>query len=225
MKNSNADHPIIWIYSKMGAPETVFFVSLILLFFIPFITDIQNHLLNSILVSSFILSLYYFIHSSNPKRRKIFITPLLITFVVTWLKHFGIAIPIFVVSFFEVVIMVISFLFIFKSIFKAPNVNINTLMAAISGYLLIGISFGLIVLFFESVNANSFSFKGDVTMHSSYYYSFVTMSTLGYGDIVPLTTKAKGLSILITLIGQFYMAIVVGLLIGKLLANPQATKE
>jgi hypothetical protein len=98
-------------------------------------------------------------------------------------------------------------------------------MAAISGYLLIGIGFGLIVMVFESVNANSFSFKGAVTMHSSYYYSFVTMSTLGYGDIVPLTTKARGLSILITLIGQFYMAIVVGLLIGKLLANPQATKE
>lgn len=225
MKEENIHPPIIRFYARMGAPETLFFISLVSLFIIPFIANIQGRLINTVLTSFFILSLYYLIYSANPKNRRLFVAPLFIALVISWLKHFGIVIPSVVDSFFEIVIMMISFYFIFKSIFNTQEISINTLMAAISGYLLIGIGFGLVVLIFEYFNANSFSFKEAVTMHESYYYSFVTMSTLGYGDVVPLTVRAKGLAILITLIGQFYMAIVMGLIIGKLIASPQATNQ
>jgi hypothetical protein len=225
MKEENYHRPIIQFYARMGAPETIFFISLVSLFFIPFITDIQGRLLNSFLFTFFILSLYYLIHSLNPKRKFLFIIPLFIALVASWLKHFGLSIPMVVDSFFEVVIMMISFYFIFKSIFNTKSININTLMAAISGYLLIGIGFGQIVHVFESFNATSFSFKEAASMHESYYYSFVTMSTLGYGDVVPLTVRAKGLAILITLTGQFYMAVVIGIIIGKFIAGPKETKQ
>ncbi|MGI9283796.1 MAG: ion channel [Pseudomonadales bacterium] len=46
------------------------------------------------------------------------------------------------------------------------------------------------------------------------YYSFVTLSTLGYGDITPLTSYAKSWSIIEAIIGQFYLAIVLARLVG-----------
>ena len=45
------------------------------------------------------------------------------------------------------------------------------------------------------------------------YYSFVTLATLGYGDIVPLSPSAKGLAILEAIVGQIYLVVVVARLV------------
>jgi voltage-gated potassium channel Kch len=47
------------------------------------------------------------------------------------------------------------------------------------------------------------------------YYTFVTFTTLGYGDIVPQTPVARSLAILISITGQIYIAIIIALLVGK----------
>lgn len=223
MKNPSSHPRIIRFYAKVGAPEAIFFISLICLFFIPFITDFKNELLGSVLFTLFVLSLYYLVYTSGVKDKKIITTILFLSIIINWLKHAGFQPSIILEVFFEVFIMVISFYFIFKSIFKTSQINFNTLMAAISGYLLLGIGLGLVVFAFELMNPNSFSFNNVLNTHEAYYYSFVTMSTLGYGDVLPLTIRAKGFSILITLIGQFYMAIVMGLIIGKLLIPVEKT--
>lgn len=49
------------------------------------------------------------------------------------------------------------------------------------------------------------------------YYSFVTMTSIGYGDYLPVVSDAKMLSVFIGISGQFYMAIIVALIIGKYL--------
>jgi hypothetical protein len=46
------------------------------------------------------------------------------------------------------------------------------------------------------------------------YYSFVTLTTLGFGDITPLTEKAKSLTILQAFIGQVYLVVVLAWLVG-----------
>ena len=46
------------------------------------------------------------------------------------------------------------------------------------------------------------------------YYSFVTITTLGYGDISPLTGKAGGLSIIEAISGQIYLVVLVSWLVG-----------
>jgi hypothetical protein len=45
------------------------------------------------------------------------------------------------------------------------------------------------------------------------YYSFVTLATLGYGDIVPLSPSARGLAILEAVVGQIYLVVVVARLV------------
>jgi hypothetical protein len=51
------------------------------------------------------------------------------------------------------------------------------------------------------------------------YFTFVTMTTLGYGEITPIVPAAKSLSILISTSGQLYIAILIALLVGKFAGN------
>ena len=61
---------------------------------------------------------------------------------------------------------------------------------------------------------SSFIIKGD-NIFDFTYFSFVSMLTVGFGDIVPNSTSAKSLTILISVIGQFYMAVGIASLVGK----------
>ena len=51
------------------------------------------------------------------------------------------------------------------------------------------------------------------------YYSFVTLTTLGYGDITPLTKVAKAFSVLEAVVGQLYLVVVVAWFVGTLVAR------
>jgi hypothetical protein len=220
MTDDTSRPKIIQFYAKVGAPEAIFFVSLLALFFIPFIGGIEDVLLNSILHTFFILSLYYLIYSSGLEKVRLFKLILLVSLIFTWVGHFSfITIPQELRSIVEILVMFISFYFIYRSIFASSRIDFNTLIAAVSGYMLIGISLGISVYIFQLLAPGSFSFPKEVSLRDAQYFSFVTMSTLGYGDILPITNNAKGFAILITLIGQFYMAIVVGLILGKLLTR------
>ena len=224
MNRHKKPHLIIQFYSKVGGPELIFFICLMALFFIPFIFDIENRIIEPVLLTLYIFSLEYFILSFNSKYQKsLFI---LLTFILLsiWIGYFGFKLPAHLFSSFKLILMLISFYFITKSLILGNGVNFNTLIAGISGYILIGISMGTLVFIMQSTYPDSFSFN-QLQLYDSHYFSFVTMSTLGYGDILPLTKSAKGLSILITLIGQFYMAVVVGLIIGKMIAPKEKVNE
>lgn len=97
-------------------------------------------------------------------------------------------------------------------------VSLNLVFGAITGYLIIGIVGGQLCIFLDLMEPGSFF---DAFAHSKayqyYYFSFVTLSTLGYGDITPNNEPAKALSLLIALVGQMYMTITIAIIIGKYL--------
>jgi hypothetical protein len=104
-----------------------------------------------------------------------------------------------------------------------PKVNVRVIFEAVNCYLLIGLIFSLMVTYLMVSDSNSFNFpwvmavnKADVSHVSEIvYYTFVTFTTLGYGDIVPQTAIAKSLAILISITGQIYIAIIIAMLVGK----------
>lgn len=51
------------------------------------------------------------------------------------------------------------------------------------------------------------------------YYSFVTITTLGYGDVTPVSTQARSLALLEAVLGQLYIAILIARLVGSHLAQ------
>lgn len=214
----------IRFYSNVGRPELVFFINLCAVVFLPFVFNLDNTFIPQILITLFIFSVQYLINTSTSRIKKYLNILLLFILALVWIQYIKGSIPIYILSLSEIILMIISFYFIGKSIFHSNEVDINTLIAAISGYLIIGISMGLIVYIMQTIHGDSFSFTGKITTFDTNYYCFVTMSTLGYGDILPLSKSAKGLSIIITLIGQFYMVIVMGMIIGKLLSPKEKNK-
>ncbi|KTD43135.1 ion channel [Legionella parisiensis] len=74
---------------------------------------------------------------------------------------------------------------------KDQTINLTTLFGSISGYLFIGLTFAYIYLLLELLSPASFS--GLIIKHVSQaiYYSFITLTTVGYGEIVPLKPIAQ----------------------------------
>jgi len=95
---------------------------------------------------------------------------------------------------------------------RGAKVDAEHLCAALSAYLLAGIYFGLLYWALEQIHpgsivATNFSRTGAI------YYSFVTLATIGYGDIVPRTDVARGLAIIEGIGGQLFLAVLVARLL------------
>jgi hypothetical protein len=96
---------------------------------------------------------------------------------------------------------------------RAESVDAEHLYAALSAYLLAGVFFGLFYWALEQIGPGSFSVAGEFTRMSAVYFSFVTLATLGYGDIVPRTDVARGLAIVEGVGGQLFLAVMVARLV------------
>ncbi|HEV8523330.1 MAG TPA: potassium channel family protein [Terriglobales bacterium] len=95
----------------------------------------------------------------------------------------------------------------------AMQVDSEHLYAALSAYLLAGIFFGLFYWILEQIRPGTFAAAGDLSRASAIYFSFVTLATLGYGDIVPRTDVARGLAIVEGVGGQLFLAVMVARLV------------
>jgi voltage-gated potassium channel len=109
---------------------------------------------------------------------------------------------------------------LFVKIAKSEVIDLNVIVASVSGYLMIGSIGGFV---FQLLNlAIPDSFKGLSDTFETYdlqYFSYVTLTTVGYGDISPATQAAKSLVLLLALSGQVYLTILIGILIGKYLSE------
>jgi len=100
---------------------------------------------------------------------------------------------------------------------KSEEVNREIIYAAILLYLLAALMWAFVYTFLEVVDPASFNI--DLDRPQGYllvfqYYSFVTITTLGYGDITPVTEVAKALSVLEAVVGQLYLVVAVAWLVG-----------
>jgi hypothetical protein len=94
----------------------------------------------------------------------------------------------------------------------AGTVSAEHLYAALSAYLLAGIFFGVFYWTLEQTAPGSFG-GTDGSRASAIYFSFVTLATLGYGDIVPRSDVARGLVIVEAVGGQLFLAVLVARLV------------
>jgi hypothetical protein len=95
----------------------------------------------------------------------------------------------------------------------AKQVDAEHLYAALSAYLLAGIFFGLFYWALEQIVPGTFTAAAEFSRMSAFYFSFVTLATLGYGDIVPRTDVARGLAIVEGVGGQLFLAVLVARLV------------
>jgi len=95
----------------------------------------------------------------------------------------------------------------------ATQVDAEHLYAALSAYLLAGIYVGLLYWVLEQIKPGTFSFTGEFSQASAIYFSFVTLATLGYGDIVPRADVARGIAVVEGVGGQLFLAVLVARLV------------
>lgn len=101
-----------------------------------------------------------------------------------------------------------------RVVVRSKQVTSEIIYAALSTYLLAGIFFGQLHLSVETYWPGSYSGPGPFNEVSALYFSFVTLATLGYGDFLPHTDLARGLTVFEVIGGQLYLAVMVARLIG-----------
>ena len=96
------------------------------------------------------------------------------------------------------------------------RVNHDVIFAAISAYLLLGIAWAHVFDLLEMFAPGSFKGLDAALIKDDFlYYSFVTLCTLGFGDIVPLSRPARAMTIVEAVTGQLYIAVLIARLMGS----------
>jgi hypothetical protein len=101
---------------------------------------------------------------------------------------------------------------------RGRRVDSEHLYAAFDAYLLVGVFLGVLYWTLERQARGSLSYPGDLadggfSATTGIYFSFVTLATLGYGDVTPRSDAARGLAIVEAVAGQLYLAVMVARLV------------
>ena len=111
-----------------------------------------------------------------------------------------------------------------RFVMRADRVDGETICAALSAYLLAGIFFGQIHWSIESTWPGSYAPEDALSASGFVYYSFVTLATLGYGDILPKSDLARGVATLEVVGGQLFLAVTLARLVGLAGSAKRAAK-
>jgi uncharacterized membrane protein len=104
---------------------------------------------------------------------------------------------------------------VLRYVLRPGEVTEDKIHGAIAGYILTGLLWSSLYLFLDHLHPGSFSYNitkdsEDILVFADFlYFSFVTLTTTGYGDIAPVTAHARSLAILEQLAGTFYIAILI----------------
>jgi len=117
----------------------------------------------------------------------------------------------------QALLVFIFAIFLFYYMLLSKSISFSDLSNAISIYFLIGIGYGFIYSFVELAQPGSFLINNSVAGETSsdlIYFSFVTLTTAGFGDISAVNKYAKSIVILEMITGVMYVAITIGKLVG-----------
>ena len=110
---------------------------------------------------------------------------------------------------------------IIQQVWRAKKVTKNVIIGLISGYVSLGFLAFFLFMSIELITPNSFqiglinSNEIQAKPDNILYYAYITLLTIGYGEIIPTTAIAQKAAILVGLIGQFYMVIITAVVIEK----------
>jgi len=163
------------------------------------------------------------------RAQKILIVSGTVTTFLIWFDHFfpsDMLDLVFSCSFFFYNLLIVVFMV--RHIAKSEKVNVSIIINSINGYLLMGILGAVLLTMGETLrkliyhlDTGAINFAGGTAQgfHDFLYFSFITLTTLGYGDVTPVSPLAKSLSIVIAISGQLYMTILIAMLVGKFLSS------
>src|SRR6184192_1428155 len=145
-----------------------------------------------------------------------------------WINHFRpdlIPPVVFLVSGLILIAFVVGHLL--RYILRAPSVNTEVLCASISAYLMLGLIWTMAYWLVDQLTpGGAFSFNTNAGPQSingfnAFYFSFITLSTVGYGDITPVSRIARWLAAMEAMTGLLYVAVLIARLV-SLYSSPKS---
>ncbi len=122
------------------------------------------------------------------------------------------------------VFLLLAIIILIKKIMSRKVVTSDTIKGGVSIYFLIALLWSILYMIMYGVNPEAFSIISN-TRVDFFYYSFTTLTTLGYGDIIPKGNYAKLLSTMEAFVGQVYLAIFIANLVGLSIAQKLQQKQ
>ena len=114
---------------------------------------------------------------------------------------------------------------ILRHVIRSQEVTSEVIYGALCVYLLLGLIWGMLYFGLETLQPGSFQGIAEASGFSEglgsrcIYYSYVTLTTLGYGDVTPVSAGARSLSTGEALMGQLYLAVLIARLVGTHVAH------
>jgi hypothetical protein len=145
------------------------------------------------------------------------------------LKHSLIP-PSLVFAFFTAFLALLTTAIVF-TVLRSEVMDTDTLIGGVCAYFILGVTWGSAYALIELMSPGSFAVSPGLAAAGNWhipthpitplmqYFSFVTLTTVGYGDMSPLTHMARLVSMLEALTGQLYLAVLVGRLVGLHIAQ------
>jgi hypothetical protein len=160
------------------------------------------------------------VHAISDSRRQFFTAAAVVlpAIVVLWGAHFSEAVPDEIAAAFQTVAMTYVAWHILVYVLRPGRVDTEKIYAAICVYFFIGVVWKNFYLLVDQLIPGSFG-PTELARGSLLYFSFITLSTLGYGDITPANGPAQALAYLEALTGQLYLTILVARLVGLHIAE------
>ena len=193
---------------------------LVLLMSAPFVEELEGgHLILSVLLSLVLLAAVFAV--ADQKRTFAIALVLAVPAITTrWINHFRpdlVHPAVFLVCALLLLAFVIGHLLHF--ILRAPVVTVEVLCASIAAYLMLGLMWTVAYWLVDQLTpGGAFSFntsRGAQSMNgfTGFYFSFITLSTVGYGDITPVSRAARWLAAMESMTGLLYVAVLIARLV------------
>lgn len=111
-----------------------------------------------------------------------------------------------------------------SQLFRSPRITLNMIYATLCLYLVIGLFWGTLYTLLYEISPGAYAgglleIDSGTHLTTFNYFSLVTLTTLGYGDITPQTPGAAALCQIEAITGQFYTTVVVAWLVGNFVSN------
>jgi Ion channel len=186
----------------------------------PFVEELEGgHLILSVLFSLVLIAAVFAV--ANRKRSLVIALVLAIPAITArWINQFRpdlVHPAVFLVCALVLLVFVIGHLLHF--ILCAPVVNVEVLCASIAAYLMLGLMWTVAYWLVDQLTpGGAFSFNTERGVHSmngftGFYFSFITLSTVGYGDITPVSQAARWLAAMEAMTGLLYVAVLIARLV------------
>jgi voltage-gated potassium channel len=192
----------------------------VLLICAPFVEEVEGgHLILSVLFSLVLIAAVFAV--ANRKRTLVIALVLAVPAIAgRWINHFRpdlVSSVVFLVCALLLLAFVIGHLLHF--VLRAPIVNMDVLCASIAAYLMLGLTWTVAYWLVDQVTpGGAFAFNtggGTQSMNgfTGFYFSFITLSTVGYGDITPVSRVARWLAAIEAMTGLLYVAVLIARLV------------